>query len=94
MKRLGEKLEDIVEKTEIELLTYAPEMGEPTPDRVDRAAAYAKDNQVDGLVALGGGATIDITKLVAKILVQFKQMCCWNGIEKTDMSHKNVWLQA
>lgn len=71
-----QELEDIVEKTEIELLTYAPEMGEPTPDRVDRAAAYAKDNQVDGLVALGGGATIDITKLVAKILVQFKQMCC------------------
>ena len=70
MEALGylQELTDIVSKAGIELLTYAPEMGEPTPDRVDQAAAYAKDNQVDGLVALGGGATIDITKLVAKIL--------------------------
>ncbi len=58
----------IAKEKGIELLTYAPEIGEPTPDRVDQAAAYAKTQNIDGLVALGGGATTDITKFVGKIL--------------------------
>ena len=70
MAELGfvQDLVDIVGETGIELFTYAPPMGEPTVDRVDDAADFAKEKGVDGLVGLGGGATTDITKFVGKVL--------------------------
>jgi alcohol dehydrogenase class IV len=70
MTKLGftEELKEIIKSEGPEVVTYQTELGEPKSSWIDKAAETARQNKVDSLVGLGGGATIDTAKFVGKIL--------------------------
>jgi len=47
---------------------YYPVAGEPTVEVVREANAYAKQNQVDVIVGIGGGSVLDTAKAVAGLI--------------------------
>jgi len=47
---------------------YYPVAGEPTVEVVREAIAYAKQNQVDVIVGIGGGSVLDTAKAVAGLI--------------------------
>jgi alcohol dehydrogenase class IV len=61
-------LSDIIREAGMEVIAYQTRLGEPKSGWVDEAARFALENKADGLVGLGGGATIDTAKFVGKLL--------------------------
>ena len=49
----------------VEAVVYDDVRVEPTADSMERAAAFARRQSVDGVVALGGGSTIDHAKVAS-----------------------------
>ena len=48
----------------------------PTNDAVDEGAKMAKDNGCDFIVAIGGGSTMDASKIIAAVATN--PGCCWD----------------
>jgi len=70
MFRLGfmEELEKLLQAEGIDLVTYQVEAGEPSAPKCDKAYKLVKEQKVDGVVGLGGGAAMDTAKIVCKLL--------------------------
>ncbi len=49
--------------------TYQTDSGEPSPESVDAAAAFARENGVDAVIGIGGGSVLDTAKAVAALVV-------------------------
>ena len=64
----AEELAGYIKEAGIETAMYKAEIGEPTSSICDNAANFARDNAVDGMVALGGGATMDTAKIACKLV--------------------------
>ena len=58
----------IVRAEGIEAVGYTTEEGEPSSDKIDRVYAFAKEQQVDGIVGFGGGSTMDTAKFLGLML--------------------------
>jgi alcohol dehydrogenase class IV len=62
------KIMDLVDSTGNNVFTFTEIEGEPTIQDVDIAAEFAKNNNVEILIAIGGGSVIDLTKAVSILL--------------------------
>lgn len=63
-----DELKEIISAEGMNVVTYQTELGEPAAAKCDRAYEFTKDQGIDGVVALGGGATIDTAKVVCKLM--------------------------
>ncbi len=70
MGKMGcaQELSDIIQAEGMEVVLYEAEVGEPTYAMVNRVADFAMEHQIDGIVGLGGGATMDTAKLAGRVL--------------------------
>ena len=66
MGQLGyaDELKKFTEEAGIEVVMYEAEVGEPTYAMVNRAADFAMEHKIDGIIGLGGGATMDTAKRI------------------------------
>ncbi len=62
------ELEGIISAENIETLSYRAPSGEPSSREIDAFVEFFKSNDADGIVALGGGSTIDRAKMAGKVL--------------------------
>lgn len=67
---------DIIEKGGYTVYTYMTAEDEPVSSELDKFVDFCRGHGVDALVSLGGGSTIDTTKLAGKVLA--------NGGKTTD----------
>lgn len=67
---------DIIEKGGYTVYTYMTAEDEPVSSELDKFVDFCREHGVDALVSLGGGSTIDTTKLAGKVLA--------NGGKTTD----------
>lgn len=70
IKALGyaDELADIIKAAGIEVVIHIKDEGEPTGDMVNKAAAVARAEKIDGIVGIGGGAAMDTAKMTGKVL--------------------------
>ena len=61
---IAEKVLDEVRKAEVPFVIFDEVIPNPTNEVVETAAALAKQEMVDGFVAVGGGSSIDTAKAV------------------------------
>jgi len=59
------RVEEPLRDNGIEVFTFAEVEPEPSAETVRRATAFGRENDVDGVVGLGGGSPMDVAKLVA-----------------------------
>lgn len=64
----ADELAGILKADGIESVPCQIELGEPDSDKVDKVYAVAKENQVNGVVGLGGGTAMDTAKFVGLLL--------------------------
>ena len=62
------ELEQIIRASDIEVFSYRVADGEPTSSETDKIIDYFYEVHADGIVALGGGSTIDSAKIVGKVI--------------------------
>lgn len=65
---IAEKIVEQVEKAEVEYLIFDKVIPNPTNQVVESAAQLAREAKVEGLVAVGGGSSIDLAKAVNVLL--------------------------
>lgn len=65
--KFADELVKCINDEGIEAEIFEVKMGEPTAQRCDAAYEELKDKEFDGVVGLGGGATMDLTKVVCKL---------------------------
>ncbi|KMZ52894.1 iron-containing alcohol dehydrogenase [Dorea sp. D27] len=72
LEQLGvvKKVQDIIEAGEIKCTAYLDVIPNPTVDVVNAAAALYKECKATGIVALGGGSSMDVAKAVG-VLVNY-----------------------
>ena len=61
---IAEKIVDQVKKAEVEYLIFDGVIPNPTNEVVEEAAKLAKEAKVEGMIAVGGGSSIDLAKAV------------------------------
>lgn len=61
-------IEESLKKTGLRYCMWQIEEGEPTAQKVDRVCEFTSDKNVDAIIAVGGGSTMDTAKLTGKIL--------------------------
>lgn len=65
---IAEKIVEQVEKAGVEYLVFDGVIPNPTNEVVEEAAKLAKEAKVEGMVAVGGGSSIDLAKAVNVLL--------------------------
>ncbi len=67
---LGKKdeMEEIIKAAGIDVVSFQVEPGEPNCVSTDHAMEFAKENNIDGIVGIGGGSTLDTAKMVGVVL--------------------------
>lgn len=70
IKALGypEELIGILKESGIETVLYVKDEGEPTGDMVNKGVKIARDENIDSIVGLGGGSSMDTAKMIGKVL--------------------------
>lgn len=70
IRRLGyaEEMVGILKDAGIESVVYEKEEGEPTGDMVNKGAAIARAENINGIIGLGGGSSMDTAKMIGKVL--------------------------
>ena len=63
-----EELIGILKEAGIETVLYVKDEGEPTGDMVNKGVAIARAENIDSIVALGGGSSMDTAKMIGKVL--------------------------
>lgn len=63
-----EELKEIINASGIECFTYMVAEGEPTSSETDKIIDFFYQVKADGIVALGGGSTIDSAKIAGKVI--------------------------
>jgi len=83
----AEELAGYIREAGIEALIYKAEVGEPTSSFCDNAADFARENKVDGMVGLGGGATMDTAKIACKLVANGGKTDDYLGYANTAGNH-------
>ncbi|MBR0164969.1 MAG: iron-containing alcohol dehydrogenase [Lachnospiraceae bacterium] len=68
LKDMADKVTPIMEEAGLEVMMYAAEPGEPDNEMCQRAVDSCKAFGADGIVGIGGGATMDTAKMVGKTI--------------------------
>ena len=76
---------DVLEKNQINYITYDGVKPNPTVQNVQDGVKIAKDNAVDCIVAIGGGSSIDTAKAIAVIMTnpEFSDVVSLDGTADT-----------
>ena len=76
---------DVLEKNQINYITYDGVKPDPTVQNVQDGLKIAKDNAVDCIVAIGGGSSIDTAKAIAVIMTnpEFSDVVSLDGTADT-----------
>lgn len=61
---IADKVLEQIEKTGVSYIIFDRVIPNPTNEVVEEAAALAKEKEIDGFVAVGGGSSIDLAKAV------------------------------
>lgn len=90
MKTLGfaGEMEEILKEAGLEVVTYTVETREPTSTMCNVARDFALEHGIDGIVALGGGAVMDIGKMAGKLMANGGNTEDYLGYEKANMPYK------
>lgn len=64
---LGDKIVRSFENTKIEATVFSDHQGEPTTDHLELSLAIARKNNVDAIIAIGGGSSIDLAKATSAL---------------------------
>ncbi|HDJ89740.1 MAG TPA: iron-containing alcohol dehydrogenase [Thermoprotei archaeon] len=69
MKKYGylDKVIDSLERNDIEYIVYPKVSTNPTTDMVDNGVKIVFKNNIDVLIGLGGGSSIDVAKMIAAV---------------------------
>ncbi len=67
MLKLGylSRVQSLLSKQDVQTIVYDKIRPNPESDYIDKAAAICRDNDVDFVIGLGGGSTIDSAKAIA-----------------------------
>lgn len=70
MEPLGfvRELRQIIAGAGIDVMLYKAAVDEPVSSELDKFVAVCREEGIDGIVALGGGSTMDTAKLAGKVL--------------------------
>lgn len=63
-----EELVEIIRKADIKVITYQVEEGEPTVSKIDWVYREIRETDIDAIVGIGGGSTMDTGKMVGKLI--------------------------
>ena len=76
---------DVLEKNQINYITYDGVKPNPTVQNVQDGLKIAKDNAIDCIVAIGGGSSIDTAKAIAVIMTnpEFSDVVSLDGTADT-----------
>ena len=62
------EMKEIIEAADIAAAPYMAALDEPVSSELDRFVDFCRAEGVDGIVAIGGGSTMDTAKLAGKVL--------------------------
>jgi len=67
MVKLGKasELQNILSGSGVQSVIYSGVEPDPPVDSIERAARFYRENECDGLIAVGGGSSMDTTKATA-----------------------------
>jgi aldehyde:ferredoxin oxidoreductase len=67
MESLGRtaEIQDLLKQSGVDSVLYTRVQPDPPVDSIEEAGAFYRDNECDGLIAIGGGSSIDTTKATA-----------------------------
>mgnify|MGYP000872410384 CR=1 FL=1 len=68
VKSIAEKIVDNIKKEGIKVVLYDKVLSDPPDYIIEECAALAKEENVDGVVGVGGGSSLDAAKLVNALL--------------------------
>ena len=90
MKQLGytDEMEQIIREEGLTVVPYQAETREPTSTMCNVARDFAVEHKIDGIVALGGGAVMDIAKAAGKLLANGGMLEEYLGYEKANIPYK------
>ena len=69
-----------VEKTAVKITIFDKVLPNPSNELVEEVAEIAKENQVDGFIAVGGGSSIDLAKAVNVLMTNLGPIGQYGGI--------------
>lgn len=65
---------------------------DPSEDVVDAAYAVARDNNVDGVIAVGGGSSMDVAKVVSVLMVGDRSLADMYGVDQVPPGRLPLFL--
>lgn len=84
------EMEEIIRQAGLAVIPYEAEVGEPTYAMVNRLADFVMEQQADGIVGLGGGATMDTAKFAGRVIANGGRAEDYLGYTKSqnDLTYK------
>lgn len=70
VKKTGfaDRIMDLIKEEGIDIVTYNEVVPDPPDDMIEKGAAFAKSEKVDGIIGIGGGSAMDTTKAINTLL--------------------------
>lgn len=75
-----------LKKAKIDYVLFAEVQVDPPIEVIEKAITYAKDNNIDGVIGLGGGSSLDTAKLIAALTYSPHSLNDIFGIDKISNS--------
>jgi len=77
---------DSLKKSNIDFVEYSGIKNEPDPDLVDSVVDFCEKNNIDFILAIGGGSVIDTAKAASALITNKK--CIENYLENVGLNYK------
>lgn len=79
---LERKIIESLQKYSIDYVLFGDVQVDPPVDIIEKAILFAKQNNVDGVIGLGGGSSLDTAKLIAALAFSEQKLSDAFGINK------------
>ena len=70
--KIIEEAVTLLKKENLAVEVFSNVVGNPTGSNVDEGVEFYKNNKCDGVIAFGGGSSLDVAKFVAHKIKKFK----------------------
>ena len=90
IRKAAERLAGTVAASGIDAVIWDDYIGEPSIADFERLLAFARGANVDAVVGMGGGSSMDLAKLIAALLPGGQSIRDIQGTDK--LFGRNVWL--